>query len=155
MRRFANRVYYHGTSREGADYLLPKGFGKSKRFSGMSSSVPDEWKKFTYLAKTKKAAQFYSENNLRFEGGVVLVVGFNGRVLKLKYRGDNYGAMMEAGRILGIDVDKNNPRGTVPTKEIVDKLKENGYSAIDFFDNSSGFDSVLVVEPNKIDLKRG
>jgi len=151
--RVAAKSYYHGASRESADYLLAHGFGTVKRFEGMESGVSEEYRRFTYLAKTKDAAEFYAGGNFRFKEGVVLRVRLNGRVLNLKYRGEKYGAMMAAGRELGLDVDADNPRGMVPTKQIVNKLKQEGYSAIEFHDSSSGYRAVLVIEPGKIEVQ--
>jgi len=141
-----NNIFYHGTDKEVADYILQNGFGTNKRFD-YGIEPGSSMKDYTFITPSLQGAKWYANENMRIKNPVVMKLKYDGNIYWINKRGiEKYGAMRQSVIDFGINM------GTMIDVDLVKKtILDNGYSAIGFYDKDSmNRKSVLVFDPENI-----
>ncbi len=136
------QTVYHGTSVESANKIIKEGF-KPGTTVGMSSvPVPE----FIFVTPKKAGAQWYAKSNFRFRGKYKVVESkLDGKLFKVEGFVSDFEAMGKFAKEVGI---MRETESLLNLPAIAKKLKELGYSGIEYKDSISRRLSYAVLPKN-------
>lgn len=129
---------FHGTSKASAEAIRREGFQAGKSEGMNSEPISD----FVFVTPKKSGADWYAKNNIRIKGGEVVSGDFKGGVYRAEKPTTEYGAMAELAEKLG---QKLTGERIVDTKDLAERMRRNGYSAIVFKDRTSNREAWAVL----------